>query len=50
MLDKNLDIKAEAKDLNFYYGNFHALKGLNMPVYDKKVSRPESASSTRSRC
>lgn len=38
MLDKNLDIKAEAKDLNFYYGNFHALKGLNMPVYDKKVT------------
>jgi phosphate transport system ATP-binding protein len=31
-------IKAEARDLNFYYGNFHALKGLNMPVYDKKVT------------
>ncbi|MFZ2853763.1 MAG: phosphate ABC transporter ATP-binding protein PstB [Rhodocyclaceae bacterium] len=31
-------IKAEAQDLNFYYGNFHALKGLNMPVYDKKVT------------
>ncbi|QEL64572.1 phosphate ABC transporter, ATP-binding protein [Oryzomicrobium terrae] len=31
-------IKAEAKDLNFFYGGFHALKGLNMPVYEKKVT------------
>ncbi|WP_334159175.1 phosphate ABC transporter ATP-binding protein PstB [Oryzomicrobium sp.] len=31
-------IKAEARDLNFYYGAFHALKGLSMPVYDKKVT------------
>jgi phosphate transport system ATP-binding protein len=31
-------IKAEARDLNFYYGNFQALKGLNMPVYDKQVT------------
>src|SRR5262245_38161615 len=30
--------KAEVKDLNFYYGAFHALKGLNMPVHDKKVT------------
>ena len=31
-------IKAEARDLNFYYGNFQALKSLNMPVYDKQVT------------
>lgn len=31
-------IKAEARDLSFYYGNFQALKGLNMPVYDKQVT------------
>jgi len=31
-------LKAEAKDLSFYYGDFHALKGLNMPVHDKKVT------------
>ena len=31
-------IKAEARDLNFYYGSFQALKGLNMPVYDKQVT------------
>jgi len=38
MLNDTPLIKAESKDLNFYYGNFHALKGLNMPVYDKKVT------------
>jgi phosphate transport system ATP-binding protein len=31
-------LKAEAKDLSFYYGDFHALKRLNMPVHDKKVT------------
>jgi len=31
-------LKAEAKDLSFYYSDFHALKGLNMPVHDKKVT------------
>ncbi len=30
--------KAEVKDLNFYYGNFHALKNINMVVPDKKVT------------
>ncbi len=27
-----LRVKAEARDLNFYYGNFHALKNLNIPI------------------
>ena len=31
-------VKAEAKDLNFYYGNFQALKNLNMPVHEKQVT------------
>ena len=31
-------LKAEAKDLDFYYGDFKALKGINMPVYENKVT------------
>ena len=31
-------LKAEAKNLSFYYGDFQALKRLNMPVHDKKVT------------
>ncbi len=34
----NLLVKAEAKDLSFYYGAFQALKSVSMPVYDKKVT------------
>jgi phosphate transport system ATP-binding protein len=30
--------KAEAINLNFFYGEFQALKGINMPIYDKKVT------------
>lgn len=31
-------LKAEAKNLNFYYGNKHALKGINLPVAENKVT------------
>jgi phosphate transport system ATP-binding protein len=31
-------LKAEVKGLNFYYGDFQALKRLNMPVYEKQVT------------
>jgi phosphate transport system ATP-binding protein len=31
-------IKAEVRNLSFYYSDFHALKTLNMPVHDKKVT------------
>ncbi len=31
-------IKSEVRNLNFYYGGFHALKAINMPVHDKKVT------------
>jgi phosphate transport system ATP-binding protein len=33
-----LKVKAEAKDFNFYYGDYHALRQLNIPIYDKKVT------------
>jgi phosphate transport system ATP-binding protein len=33
-----LVLKAEAKNLDFHYGSFKALKNLSMPVYDKKVT------------
>ncbi|RVT82992.1 phosphate ABC transporter ATP-binding protein PstB [Inhella crocodyli] len=31
-------LKAEAKSLDFYYGDFKALKGVSMPVYENKVT------------
>lgn len=31
-------LKAEAKDLDFYYGSFKALKKVSMPVYENKVT------------
>jgi phosphate transport system ATP-binding protein len=34
----DLPIKASARDFNFYYGDFHAIKNVNMPVFDKKVT------------
>jgi phosphate transport system ATP-binding protein len=30
--------KAEARELSFYYGDFRALKGINMPVHERKVT------------
>jgi phosphate transport system ATP-binding protein len=35
---EDLVLKAEAKGLDFYYGAFQALKKLDMPVYEKKVT------------
>ena len=37
-LDAATALKAESKDLNFHYGAFHALKSINMPLYEKKVT------------
>jgi phosphate transport system ATP-binding protein len=31
-------VKAETSDLSFYYGTFQALKRINMPIYEKKVT------------
>jgi len=33
-----LKLKAEAKRLNFHYGTFHALKNIDMPIYERKVT------------
>lgn len=30
--------RMEIINLNFYYGNNHALKNINMPIYDKKIT------------
>jgi phosphate transport system ATP-binding protein len=34
----SLTVKAESKNLNFFYGQFHALKGIDMPLYERKVT------------
>ncbi len=30
--------KAEAKNLDFWYGKFHALKSLNLPIYERRIT------------
>ncbi|MCC3261986.1 ATP-binding cassette domain-containing protein, partial [Paenibacillus polymyxa] len=30
--------KLEVKDLNFYYGKFHAIRNVNMSIQEKKVT------------
>jgi phosphate transport system ATP-binding protein len=37
-LEAGIAVKAEVKNLSFFYGDFQALKGLNMPVHEKKVT------------
>ena len=32
------NMKADTRDLSFYYGNFRALKNVSMPLYEKKVT------------
>jgi phosphate transport system ATP-binding protein len=34
----DLKVKAEAKNLNFHYGSFHALKSISMPIYERRVT------------
>ena len=36
--EAGMAVKAEVKNLSFFYGDFQALKGLNMPVHEKKVT------------
>jgi phosphate transport system ATP-binding protein len=31
-------VKARSRDLDFYYGEFKALKGINMPIYENRVT------------
>lgn len=33
-----LPVKASTNKLSFYYGNFHALKGIDMKLYEKRVT------------
>ncbi len=33
-----LNTKLAVRDLNFYYGNYHALKGINMEIVENKVT------------
>ncbi len=33
-----IPVKARAVDLSFYYGEFQALKGVNFPVHDRRVT------------
>jgi phosphate transport system ATP-binding protein len=30
--------KSESRNLSFYYGSFHALKSISMPIYEKQVT------------
>lgn len=30
--------KAECRDFNFHYGDFHAIKNISMPIYDQRVT------------
>ena len=30
--------KAEVRNLSFYYGDFNALRGISMPVHDRRVT------------
>ncbi len=36
--EQNLPVKAFTRDFNFYYGSFHALKSINLPVIEKHVT------------
>jgi phosphate transport system ATP-binding protein len=36
--DDAAPLKARAKDLDFYYGEFKALRGISMPIYENKVT------------
>ena len=37
-MNDNAPLKIEVKDLNFYYGRVHALRDINLKVYEKKVT------------
>ncbi len=39
MANATTPIKAESRDLNFFYSNgMQALKGVNMPLYENKIT------------
>ena len=36
--EKRLPLKAEARNLSFHYGSFQALKNINLPIYEHRVT------------
>jgi len=34
----NLALKADVRDLNFFYGTFQGLKNISLPIYEKRVT------------
>jgi len=38
LMNELLVTKADVRDLDFYYGDFRALKGISMPVHERKVT------------
>ena len=36
--DEQAGLKAEVKNFNFYYGAFHALKAISMPIHERRVT------------
>lgn len=37
-MKENINQKIKIHDLNFYYGNFHALKSINLEIFERKVT------------
>ncbi|MEJ5338456.1 MAG: phosphate ABC transporter ATP-binding protein PstB [Aquificaceae bacterium] len=33
-----INVKLEVRNFNFHYGNFHALKNINFPIHEKRVT------------
>lgn len=38
VVSEQIQYKSEVKNLNFFYGNFNALKNINMVLHDKKIT------------
>jgi len=38
MAENNLKVKMKAENMDLFYGNFKALEGINMPIYEKQVT------------
>ena len=36
--ERHLNLKAEARQLSFHYGTFQALKNINLPIYENRVT------------
>jgi phosphate transport system ATP-binding protein len=36
--DEHVAVKAQVKDFNFYYGTYHALKQIGMPIHERRVT------------